>query len=202
MRWLPVVGLAAFAVLAYFAVHTFPGGSRFRPEARGFGFVDNFWCDLFDARAPDGATNGGRKFAIEATVVLALSLIPFWISISAISPNEGRPRLIQIGGVLGMTALALVPTRLHDAAIFVAGPCALVAYGLTVQALVQSGRRMFALISVVPALLSALTFVLWSFSFGIHAIPALQKVAALLSLGAIMALHFSIAAAADRQNSI
>ena len=188
-KYIPLFGTAAFAGLIAMALIKFPGGNRFHPEAEGFSFLENFWCDLFDPESYGHVPNGGRSYAICGTILLFLSFTPMWWTVPQNfrrSPWLRRPT--QVCGIAAMIMGGAVPTSWHDDAILLAGPFGAAAYFFMLVGLARNGRPMLAGLGVVPLGLAVLNFSLWFGQTAIAAIPALQKLAFLTFIAWILAL--------------
>jgi hypothetical protein len=160
------------------AIELFPGGNRFEPGAPGYSFLDNFWCDLFDEKSYAGIVNDGRSYAIVASVILFIAMIPLWWELPKGFVRTPRiARLTQVCGSLGMLGATLVPTPWHDRAIDLAGPLGGAAYILMLAGLWCNGRRRLALLGLTPLALSTANFVMWAGHIAIRAMPAVQKAA-------------------------
>lgn len=132
---------ASFALLVVFvtllgaAVLVYPGGSTLDPGAESFAFWTNYWCDLLDRHAPDGASNASAALLVRlAFAALAGCLLAFW---PAIAPLLRVRRLVRwmVGcgtvSAVGMAALAVIGYEadgiVHTALLFCAGPLGLAA---------------------------------------------------------------------------
>jgi hypothetical protein len=96
-----VMGIVQFIVLTYVAAVYYPGGYDY------FGY---YFSDLGAVTARNGDTNdlSSSLFSISLTLV-ALSLIPFWISVRALSGETKPAKLLsKVGSVSGLVSTPFI----------------------------------------------------------------------------------------------
>ena len=114
----PLFGIIIFICLYFVATFYYPGGSQSDLHSQGFSWVNNYWCNLLNVNAMNGAPNPSRPIAITAMIVLCLSLTIFWYNFPKQVGFEKSARLaIQISAAISMTLVILVFTDLHDSLI-------------------------------------------------------------------------------------
>ena len=140
---LTIVGLAIFVVTLPLSVVAYPGGSWANPDATGFQFFVNYWCDLLRIMALNGAPNPtSAVLARIAFGALAVSLSAhWWVAASLLT----SPSLAQWGAAsgtvsaVGVAFLALFPYHtqplLHSVTTLSAG-----GFGLAAAVLIILGN--------------------------------------------------------------
>jgi len=140
--------LVAFAALIVLAMRAYPGGTAWDPTTRGHDFWLNYLCDLPRGVALDGAPNPvGSALARSAIVILALGLVPFFLSVPSLFPARARLgfaiRVLGCVGALGAVAVGLLPNDrfgdVHVYAILSGGVPGLAAAALAVVGLMRAG---------------------------------------------------------------
>ena len=125
---IPVYGTCVFIVLYFIATLLYPGGSQADKAANGFSWLNNYWCDLLDEKAKNGATNNARIIAVVAWCIVCLSLSVFWYFIPLLFSEDTRlTKLVRYSGSTAMFIAIPLFTPLHDWVIQVAGLFGLVA---------------------------------------------------------------------------
>jgi hypothetical protein len=73
----PLFGTIVFVCLYLLAAAYYPGGSQADPNAKGFSWLNNYWCNLLNENAMNGQHNSARPMAVTAMAVLGLTLAGF-----------------------------------------------------------------------------------------------------------------------------
>ncbi|MCB9659464.1 MAG: hypothetical protein H6726_17600 [Sandaracinaceae bacterium] len=156
---LVVLGVTAFVALTGASAASYSGGSGADPNAPGYSWVHNYWCDLYRDRALDGADH--RTGALLAQVgalgaVLAI-FCGFWCAGGAFGerdlPRARRAtRALAAVACLALIAIPLTPAdrygRLHFLVVGLAAGPALVAFTLAAAALARAERTLRLLTAV------------------------------------------------------
>lgn len=141
LAWVPLAGVVSFLICYLAAASLYPGGTRADHGTRGYSHLSNYWCDLLDHVSYSGDINAGRPFAVLATIVLPLSLIPLWVQAPLLFPEESSSRrIVRVTGPAAMVTSALVFTSLHDLAINVASVLGFTGFVATMLGLARSHR--------------------------------------------------------------
>ena len=177
------------------------GGTWMDPSAPGHDFWLNFFCDLLHDHALDGAPNtAGARLATLAMLALIAGMLPFWLSTASLV--SARPTLawtVRVAGVtsvVGLVAVPLTPSdrfgALHGVAVLVAAVPGLVANACATIGLLANrdgarrwtrGLGLLALATFVCGAIDAALYAKQMASAGTvtpAALPALQKIAAML----------------------
>jgi len=174
--WLPVIGIGAFIVLYLCAASMYPGGTRLDHHTRGYSHISNYWCDLLDNVSYSGRINRGRPFAILATIILPISLVPLWFQIQLLFCDGCIARwVVRIAGPASMMFSTLVFMPVHDLVINLASILGLVAFAATMQGLVGMRRITLVGIALVPTGLGIANYIMWQSGSYLSAMPIVQK---------------------------
>lgn len=153
---LVVLGVLSFVVLTGASAARYSGGSGVDPTAEGYSWVHNYWCDLYRARAFDGADHRvGAQLAQAGALGAVLAIFfGFWCA-GAAWGQGGRPRaraLTRALAAMACAALVAIPLtpadrygRLHFVVVGLAAGPALVAFTLAAAALTHAPRPLRAL---------------------------------------------------------
>ena len=178
LAWVPVAGVVASVMCYLYAASLYPGGTRADHTTRGYSHMSNYWCDLLDQVSYSGDVNAGRPFAVLATIVLPLSLIPLWIRAPLLFPEESSSRrIVRVTGPAAMVLSALVFTSLHDLVINVASVLGFICFVATTLGLARSRRLALAGLGLIPLGLGLVNWVMWQTGWLLEAMPAIQKMA-------------------------
>ena len=140
--------IVAFTALILLAMRAYPGGTAWDPTTRGHDFWLNYLCNLARGVALDGEPNPvGSALARSAMVILALAMVPFFLSLPSLFPSRARLgfaiRLLGSLGAVGAVAVGLLPNDrfgdVHVYAIVCGGVPGLAAAALAVAGLVRAG---------------------------------------------------------------
>lgn len=190
--------LSAFVVLIALAAAVYPGGNYHDRSYPRHHFWYNFLCDLLHRHGMGGGNNLlGSRLATVGMLALVVCMGVYWTLGPALVP--ARPwlgRLCSAAGLissLGLVAVAMTPSdrlpHLHTAAILVAaGPGLLAAIFVVVGHLAEASTpwvvRGLGALALAAVAATTLLFVVHTFFAGgfLRALPALQRVAAILSV--------------------
>lgn len=174
---IPSIGIALFALLYIYAASLYPGGSQENIHTIGFNWVHNYWCNLLNVNALNGALNPARPYALTAMGLLCASLGYFFYQLPTFLKLPSRhQKTIQITGILALFVAALIATLLHDIAIVVSSLFGLVALFGVFIALFQN--RLFAYFGTglgCAFLLVLVNFLYYTEQY--YWLPFLQKIA-------------------------
>jgi hypothetical protein len=119
-----VSGMAAFAVCMIVSSALYPGGTWSSRDATGYSFWHNYWCDLLDPHALNGAPNvAGSWVARAGFACMAIALLRFWPLAARVAGGGARAvaaTRLGTAGALGLLALSVLPTLTSPAAHAVA----------------------------------------------------------------------------------
>ena len=110
-----MIGILLFVGFYIYATTIYPGGSQVYPDSKGFDWINNYWCTMFDKIAINGQLNPARPFSIIGMIILWLSLLIFFFMFSeTLSTSIIWKRLIKISATISLILASLLFTNLHD----------------------------------------------------------------------------------------
>jgi hypothetical protein len=196
----PIWGIFVFMIMYAISARLYPGGSQVDPYAKGFSWINNYWCNLLEDPAIDGRPNPARPIALAAMLVLSVALSWFWFVFPIYMALSRRVKYgIRISGLLSMLAAQFIFTGLHDLFVNLASIFGLLAtigtliglYKLKWKSLYRAGLFMILLVLVNNILyygrgmrlylpivqkISFLYFLLWLVSICISLIASDRKI--------------------------
>jgi hypothetical protein len=161
--WIPLFGIPLFLLLYIWASIYYPGGSQADPNAKGFSWVHNYWCNLLNDRAINGQQNPARPIAAAGMAILCLALSVFWLRFPATSlGKQPLVRWLQVAGVAAMVTALLLNTSLdHDMITNLASLLGLIAVAGTLAGLYKLkwwGLFWLGIVNLVLVLLNNLFY--------------------------------------------
>lgn len=177
--WLltPLLGIKIFTVLYIVAAFRYPGGSQVDKYARGFSWINNYWCNLLNEDAINGQQNPARPVALTAMLILCLTLASFWFMFPRYMNFGLYGRLaMQLSGAIAMTIAMFLFTHLHDIVIDVASVFGLVAIAGTFSGLYKSKWYGLFRFGIFNLMLVALNNYLYYTKGMIIYLPVVQKI--------------------------
>ncbi len=118
----PTLGILIFVIFYIIAAGLYPGGSQIDENSVGFSWINNYWCNLLDEYAINGAQNHAKPVAVFAMLILCISLSVFWFLFPKYVYSQTKLKgIIQISGIVAMTiAFLLITDFNHDAVSYLA----------------------------------------------------------------------------------
>ncbi|MBL7757282.1 MAG: hypothetical protein JNL59_07805 [Chitinophagaceae bacterium] len=175
---LPVGGTILFAALYFLAACFYPGGSQANANARGFSWVNNYWCNLLNEKAINGQSNAARPIALLAMIVLGSTLSAFWLLFAgSIRTGKVLKYAIGVSGVLSMAGMFFLLTATdHDLVINISSALGLLAVIGTLIGLYA--RKWFGLFTwgMVNLLLVAVNNYVYYNKELLFCLPVIQKI--------------------------
>lgn len=112
---IPFLGILIFIGLYIFSSTLYPGGSQIELNAKGFDWINNYWCNLLNEKGMNGQLNPAKPFSILAMFILCISLMIFFIQFAKTFPKSKLwKRIIRVNGILSMLFAILIFTKYHD----------------------------------------------------------------------------------------
>ena len=178
---IPLFGVLGFLVLYAVAAFVYPGGTKFDPTTSGFSLLHNYWCDLLDPAAYNGAPNPARPIARAALACLALALGIFWEIVPRLFPTQpSAVAITRTTGFLSTVSILLLLTPLHNSAIRLAGFFGIVALVTVLKAFRREGEWRLLAVALAALGLALVNFFIWETGQGLVALPLIQKLAFLV----------------------
>ena len=115
VRLLPTAGILIFIGLYIYAASLYPGGSQAEPNAVGFDWFKNLWCNLMRENAINGEENPARPVSLAAIAILCSSMTLFFFQFARYFVKSKAWKIyIKITGVLAMGSAIFIFTEYHD----------------------------------------------------------------------------------------
>ena len=107
---LSLAGIFIFILLFTAAASLYPGGSYADKAAKGYSWLNNYWCDLLSEDAKNGLPNTASPVAIAGWFVLCISLSIFWYILpERFLITTTHKKIIRYSGVI----VALYKSKLY-----------------------------------------------------------------------------------------
>ncbi len=174
---LPIFGSLAFLCLYFIAALFYPGGSQVDKYAKGFSWINNYWCNLLDENAMNGKHNSGRPAALTAMLVLCVTLSFFWYQTPRYY-NWGKFNkvVVQLTGTSAAAVAMFLFAGWHDLIINIAGALGSIALISTLIGFYKSKCYRLFLFGIANLLLIVLNnYVYYSKGLIIY-LPVIQKI--------------------------
>ena len=174
---LPTLGISIFLGLYIVAAFLYPGGTKNDKTTIGFSLLHNYWCDLLDKNAYNGAPNPGSIVAIVATILLCCS-VGYLCYLLPVRLQLQQPiySTIQVFGIGSMFIFLFIFTPLHNAVITVGTPLGGVAILAIVVALYQVQAWPLVYVAALCFVLCIANYSIYQTGYGLHTLPLLQKI--------------------------
>ncbi len=179
-RWwirLSLFGIFIYILLFAGAASLYPGGSYEDKTAKGYSWLNNYWCDLLSEDAKNGMANTARPMAIAAWFVLCFSLSIFWYVLpEKFLITATHKKIIRFCGVVAMAIAAVLFTSLHDEVIYLGGIFGFISLAGIFVALQKSKLYRFFYSGIICALLIAINYYIVLTETQIALLPLIQKI--------------------------
>ncbi len=174
-------GLILFLVLFIISAQFYPGGSTYDPNAEGFSWIHNYWCNLFHVETIKGEQNPARPLAIFGMGILCLSVAIFFYQFAFLLASQSRwKHWIWIGGIASMVSAFFMFTQYHDELTILASILACLAVIGMLSVLYNQRIKKSQGLAITCMLLLIVNNVIYYSSMGIHYLPIIQKASILL----------------------
>ncbi|MDG1332433.1 MAG: hypothetical protein P8P74_08890 [Crocinitomicaceae bacterium] len=177
IQFLPIIGILTFVALYIVAVYQYPGGSDFNPDAIGFDWRYNYWCNLNYKIALNGEINPARPIGIIGMYILASSLLYFFYEFPLFFNLKATWRqTIRISGLLSMICAVFIYTDYHDALTSLSALFGMISLLGVVIGLKQKGMNGFMWTGIISILLILTNGLIYFTQHFVASLPILQKV--------------------------
>jgi len=194
MLRIPLIGILGFVVLYIYSTTLYPGGSQADPNALGFDWIHNYWCNLTNELGMNGQPNPARPFAIAAMTLLCTSLWVFFIQFAQTFAKSKTWRvLIQIGGTLSMISAIFIFTAYHDVMTTLSSIFGLFVVIGIIREIYQSNLVAYKVSGVFCIALLGLNNYIYYTEHFLHTLPLLQKFTFAVVLTWIVGLNEEVA---------
>jgi len=166
------------------AAALYPGGHPDDLQAKGFSWLHNYWCNLLNEQAINGARNTGRPVAMAGMIVLCISLATFWFYYPV---KPGIPRklqwLIRISGPLAMGTALFITVFDHDGVTNMASLLGLIAVTGTLIILYKTKQTWLFRLGLLNLLLGGVNNLFYYTPSLLYLLPVVQKISFAAVLG-------------------
>jgi hypothetical protein len=177
----PFLGICLFAAMYIYAAMLYPGGSRFDKNALGFSILHNYWCDLFDVVAYNGATNPARPIAIVAMFVLSASFGLLWYFLPRMFEVKNiNQKVMQLSGIIAVFFGVFLFTKYHEEVIHLSGFLGGLALICTFFELFKAKKKLLFNVGVLCITLSCVNYFVYTTGIGLSILAFTQKMTFLL----------------------
>ena len=190
-----LVGIIIALSLLYVATLQYPGGSQRSTTSVGYEWRNNYLCNLFNAKAVNGAANPSRPWAITGMLFLSVSFGLFFFDFSAKIPAPGAAKIVRYCGVGAMVFAFLVASPYHDPMVTAAGTLALISMFYITVFIFKSRLHLFKVLSVICLLVFYCCNYFYYTRSYLDILPVLQKVLFALAITWILCLQYFTTAA-------
>jgi len=190
---MPIVGVSCFVILYYFSSTLYPGGSQANSNTIGFDWVNNYWCNLMNENAINGAINNARPFSVTALIILCGSLAVFFYQFGKFSIQSYKwKKTIKTCGVLSMFFATLIFTDYHDVMIMISSLFGLFLTIGILKEIYENKRPFYKWTGIICLLLLLLNNVIYYLEVFIEWLPLIQKITFLIVLIWILGLNYEL----------
>lgn len=177
LKFIPAIGVVLFVLLYLVSAMLYPGGSQIDPNSVGFDWMNNYWCNLMNEDAMNGARNPARSYAVVAMIILCLSLMAFFVRFARTFPKSRIWRLIiGVAGILSMSSAMFISTKYHDVMTTVSSVFGLFAIVGVMREIYLSNMKLYKLGGGLCILLIAINNYIYYSGDAIEFLPLLQKI--------------------------
>ena len=184
ISYLPIIGIALFWSLYFYAATLYPGGSQADSNSVGYDWINNYWCNLLNTHATNGLPNPARPFAIMAMLILCLSLFFFFIQFAkTVSHHKIWKIAILYSGGISMFFAMLLFTPYHDLMTTLSSIFGVFAVLGIIIEIYKSELLFYKVSGVFCIILLGINNFIYYSEMGIGYLPLLQKI----TLGVVLA---------------
>lgn len=190
---LPSIGVLLFCVLYAYAASLYPGGSQANPDAIGFDWKHNYWCNLTNAEGINGMANPAKPVALVAMVLLCSSMTLFFFQFSRHFELSGFWKwAIPVMGTGSMLSAVFIATKHHDAMTTASSLLGLVVVFGIIRTIYRSRLRLIKASGALCMLLLGLNNAIYYSGYGIAELPIVQKATFVVVLAWIVGLNLIV----------
>ena len=193
INYLPTIGILIFVGLYIYSTTLYPGGSQVDTNSKGFDWINNYWCTMFDLKAINGQLNPARPFSIIGMIILWLSLLVFFYMFSqTLSTNQIWKKVIQISGTISLIFASLLFTKLHDFVTTLSSIIGLFALIGIILGVAKSNLILYKITGIASMILLLINNYIYYTRQFIYSLPLIQKFTFLIILLWIVGLNYKM----------
>ncbi len=184
-----LICLAISVILIVIAALVYPGGSLHDKNSEGFDWSKNFFSNLFEIKAINGAANTSRIWAIIGMAFHAVGYGIFFINMSKKMPTRHAANVLKLIGVVNILFNFLIATPLHDIMITISSTLSLIGLFYITVFILKSKLHLLKFFCVICLLTFYYTLFLYgSGNWGLLAV--MQKISIISSIFLILVLEY------------
>lgn len=173
---LPIFGIVIYVILFFIAAFLYTGGHESVPNAKGFSWIHNYWCDLM-ATKKFGRYNEGHLIAKIGHIVITSSVLIFFLVFPYLFESVNRRlRCVQFFGATAMVSIFFVFTASHNLSINLMVFFGLIAGVLGLIELWKSKKNKTLYGAFICLSANVVAYLMYATDFLIEFLPAFQKV--------------------------
>ncbi len=185
-----LICMCASVLLMAVAAFLYPGGSFWDKHSEGFSLTQNFFSNLFEERAINGAISPSRYWAIPGIFFMALGYFVFYYRFSERIPEKSSQYIIRYAGCGSMIFTFLAATPWHDFMVMLAAaPSMLAMFYITVHTFKTRLHIHQVLSCLSLAGVYASVYIYYSGHL-LSILPVLQKIGFLIFMAWAIALYY------------
>jgi len=167
----------------------YPGGSWFDKNAICFDWTKNFFCNLFAAKAINGADNTSRIWAIVGIAFHSVGYGLFFIHMSKKVSDKHATTVLKFVGFANILFTFLIATPLHDTMVIISGTLTMLGLFYITVFMLRTKLHVLKFCCIICMLTFYYTFYLYGAGdWGLLAI--MQKVTLLMSMLLVLGLEY------------
>lgn len=193
LRFAVLACILVTTVLMVVATALYPGGSMLDVRSVGFDLSKNFFSNLFQERAINGATNPGRPWALVGMAFHSLGDGLFFIRMSRVILHKHSTRVLKVVGISNIAFNFMIATPFHDAMVTTSSTLSLLGLFYITVFIIRTKLHVLKVCCVAFMLVAYFTLFLYGTgNWGLLAI--MQKAATISSALLVLGLTFFTAA--------
>ncbi|MFK7770836.1 MAG: hypothetical protein AB8F94_01810 [Saprospiraceae bacterium] len=188
-KYAVLICLIVSVILIGVATLVYPGGSLLDENSIGFDWSENFFSNLFTAKAVNGADNLSRIWAFIGIVFHSFGYGIFFINMSKKMSQKHAATVLKLIGIFHILFTFLIATSLHDIMVIVSSTLFLVGLFYITVYILKTKLHFLKLACIICLLIFYYTLFLYgSGNWGSLAI--MQKVSLIGSMVLILGLEY------------
>lgn len=184
-----LICLIISVILMGIATLVYPGGSLLDKNSTGFDWSENFFSNLFEAKAINGSANTSRIWALIGMAFHSLAYGIFFINMSKKVSTRHAATILQLIGAANLLFTCLIATRLHDIMVTISSTLFLIGLFYITVFILKTKLHVLKFACIICLLTFYYTLFLYgSGNWGLLAI--MQKVSFISSMLLILGLEY------------
>lgn len=194
-KHLVLICLAIALVLLIVSASLYPGGSQANLQTQGYDMVNNYLCNLFDAKGMNGAPNPGMQWAFAGMLIMCVGFGLFFYRVSAKIPKRSSALIIRYAGMAAMFFAFLVITPYHDMMVTIAVIFAMLSTVYLAIYVFISGSWPLRILSLFCMISLYFSAIIYYTKYWLEILPLSQKINYLLLIIWVLFLEYFTTAA-------